>query len=84
MKNKKICEKCQRKIDDSEDYFEVRTYSNKELIKKGWLHKKCNEFMNQQNAAMIKTVTELGSYIHPIMKELGITPPKNFEIVNPE
>lgn len=72
MNNEKICDKCFRQIKNKDDYFMVVTYLSGKEIKKGYMHKSCNDEMEHQKKKMMNMVNNLGSMLPGIFNELGI------------
>jgi len=73
---KKICDKCFKEIKDNDSYFKVTTYIIGKIVKEGFMHKSCNDKIEDEKKKMLGTLQNVGSLIPGIFQQMGIEPQK--------
>lgn len=79
MQNK-ICDKCYKEIGDKDNYFRVTTYMKGKIVKEGFMHKSCNDKINEDNMKMINSVNKIGSFLPSLFEKLGVEKKEVIEI----
>lgn len=78
--NQKVCQKCLKKIKAKDDYACVEMFSKGKSISKGYMHKSCNDKINEENFKVINQLNKLSGAIPELLEKVGISSIKEFEI----
>ena len=69
-----FCERCFKPIKAKDDYFEILTYIKGKEVKRVYMHKKCNDEINNLNQGAMKMINNLGGLVRNTFNKLGVGP----------